>query len=324
MPAQTFYDFKMAIRLYVPNASIFLIERWVKNAFRELADRRQWSWQLIQGQIVWQDARALTEIVPTFGSTTVISTNGDFLAADLGRNFRVGTYPIYTVTEFANVNTITLDRPYEGMTDGSGDAQILDAYATLPANFENFIMVLDPVNQRLIPWWATWDEMSLLDPVRMAAESVPRLLASAIPSTYQATLGRSVYEYYPKPTAHGALQYYAKALPIAMNDSDPIPGSLAARVDVLETHVLMSAAKWPGTTDLKNPYFNLALAQVLRQDFERAANQLDIRDDDLYQQSFDRIPWQRWSTYAWAYDTRLLQMTDATLADYAGYGLAYY
>lgn len=322
MPAQTFYDLKMAMGLSVPNASIFLIERWVKNAFRELADRRQWSWQLIQGQIVWQDARDLTAVVTTFGSTTVTST-GSFLAADAGRNFRVGTYPIYTITTFTDANTITLDRPYEGLTDGSGDAQILDAYATLPANFENFLMVLDPVNQRLIPWWASWEEMSLLDPVRAAAASVPRLLGSAIPSTYQATLGRSVYEYYPKPTAHGALQYYAKALPISLADTDPIPGSLSARVDVLETHVLMQAARWPGTTDLKNPYFNLALARDLRVEFERGANQLDIRDDDLYQQSFDKLPWQRWGTLAWAYDTRLLQATDSTLTDYYGYGIVW-
>lgn len=320
MPATTFYDFWMGMRLYVPNASVFLLQRWTKNAFRELADRRQWSWQLIQGQLVWQDARDLLAITTTFGSPTVTSV-GQFSAADVGRNFRVGTYPIYTIIASPNANTITLDRNYEGLTDGAGAAQILDAYATLPTNFENFVMIADPTNQRLIPWWATWDEMTLLDPVRSSAESVPRLLAAAIPSTYAAQLGQSQYEYYPKPTAHGAFQYYAKALPVALSDTDPIPGSLAARIDVLETHVLMQAAKWPGTSDLKNPYFNLALARELRMDFERAANQLDIRDDDLYQQSFDRIPWQRWSTYAWAYDTHLLQRTDATLGDYAGYGL---
>lgn len=319
MAAPTFYDLKMAIRLSVPNASPFLIERWVKHAFRELADRRQWSWQLIQGQLVWQDARDVADVTVTFGSPTV-SKVAAFTSADLGRQFRVGTYPIYTIIA-QTTNTLTLDRNYEGLTAGTlnQDAQILDAYATLPANFENFLMLLDPVNQRMIPWWATWDEMSQLDPIRAAAESVPRLLGAAIPSTYAASLGQAQYEYYPKPTAHGALQYYGKALPVSLNDADPIPGSLAARVDVLETHALMQAARWPGTTDLKNPYFNLALARDLRVEFERAANQLDIRDDDLYQQSVDNMPWQRWSTYAWAYDTHLLQQTDATLASYAGY-----
>jgi hypothetical protein len=321
MPAPTFYDLWMGIRLSVPNASAPLIQRWTRNAFRELADRRMWSWQLIQGQLVWQDARDL-EVTTTFGSTTVTSA-ALFVAGDVGRNIRVGTYPIYTIAAFVSTSEVTLDRAYEGSGDGVVDAQILDAYATLPSNFEQFVMLLDPVNQRLVPWWATWDEMSLLDPIRACAESTPRLLGAAIPSTYSAALGQTQYEYYPKPLEHGALQYYAKALPTLSRDSDPIPGNLAARTDVLETHVLMQAARWPGTIDQKNPYFNLALARDLRQEFERAANQLDIRDDDVYQQSFDKIPWQRWSTYAWAFDTHLLQQTDATLGDYAGYGLYY-
>ncbi len=82
MPAQTFYDFKMAMRLYVPNASIFLIERWVKNAFRELADRRQWSWQLIQGQLVWQDARDLGWSREPVVEVLIPSTLDDSLAPE--------------------------------------------------------------------------------------------------------------------------------------------------------------------------------------------------------------------------------------------------
>ena len=74
MPATTFYDFWMGLRLLVPNAPPFLVQRWAKNAFRELADRRQWSWQLIQDQNVWQDARDLASVTTTFGSDTVTSS----------------------------------------------------------------------------------------------------------------------------------------------------------------------------------------------------------------------------------------------------------
>lgn len=319
MPAPTFYDVCMGMRLYAPNAPWFLVQKWVRDSFAQLADRRQWSWMLLQGQLVWADARDLAAVTTTFGSTTVTSA-GLFVASDEGRNFRVGTYPIYTIVTFTDANTIVLDRAYEGTAQGAVAAQILDAYATVPANFQNFLAILDPVNQRLIPWWATWEELALIDPDRMAAESVPRLLAAASPSVVATTLGQPQYEYYPKPTTRGALQYYAKKTPIGTNLTDLIPAGLVPRIDIIEAGALAACAKWPGTEDLKNPYFNLALSREHQAEFDRGADQLDIRDDDLYPQSFDKIPWQRWSTYGWAYDTNLLRETDATLASYWGTG----
>lgn len=326
MPQTTFYDLWMSMRLYVPGAPVFLLQKWMKNVFRELVDRRMWSWQLSEGQLVWQDARDLAEVTVAFGSREVDSA-ALFVAADVGRNFRVGTYPIYTVVQMITPSRILLDRPYEGTgADGviTDNATILDAYVTLPPSFESFVAVLDPVNQRQIPWWATWQELDVIDPIRMAAESVPRLLAAATPSVLPATLGQTRYEYYPKPISHGALQYIAKAVPFSMGDTDPLPGLLQHRQDVVEAGMLAKAARWPGTADVKNPYFNLALAREQQAEFERLANQLDIRDDDVYQQSIDRYPWHRWNAWTWAYDTHLLQQTDAGLDAYVGMGTGLY
>lgn len=320
MALPTFGDVWRAIRVNVPGAPVTLVRRWVMHAYRQLADSRQWSWMLLEGQLVWQDARVLTSVTTTFGSTNVTGPAATFVAGDAGRQFRVGTYPIYTVSAYNNDTSITLDRNYEGLTAGVGAAQILDAYATLPENFENFLMIVDPVNQRMVPWWATWSEMDLIDPIRSSSASTPRLLAARKLSGVAATLGQAQYEYYPKPTARGALQYYAKALPRALNENDPLPGFLSARVDVLETGALAQAARWPGTESSKNPYFNLALAKQLSDDFRALTVQMDLRDDDLYQQSIDNLPWQKWNLWSWAYDTHLLQASDATLASYAGYG----
>src|SRR5204862_8218516 len=107
--------------------------------------------------------------------------------------------------------------------------------------------------------------------------------------------------------------------PLLQADDDPIPGTLATRLDVLEAGALAQAARWPGTQDLKNPYFNLALAQQLSQDFRDLSQQIDLRDDDVYAQSIDNLPWQTWSRWPWTYDTRLLRASDATLSAYSGY-----
>ena len=320
----TFETVWRKIRLFVPGAPVFLVRNWVQNAYRTLTDKRQWGWSIFQGQLTFQASRALTSVATvTQGSTMVTAPIGTFVASDGGRQFTVGSYPIYTVFSVAaDGSSILLDQPFYGNGSGvAASAQIYDAYGTLPANFSAFQIVLDPVNQRIVPWWLTQEEFGLLDPVRMAAESVPRLLAASKLSTYPPTLGQVQYEYWPKPTAQGALQYYASGRPLPLRDTDPILGVLRDRTDILEAGALAWAARWPGTTDKKNPYFNPQLAMVHEAQFQTLANQLDLRDDDQFQQSFNTIPWQRWSAWTWAYDTRLLRETDASLGSYFGGGL---
>jgi hypothetical protein len=307
------------MRLYVPGAPVFLVKEWVEHAFKSIADRRGWVFMQSQGQITWDDNRPNLAVTLTRGSRTVTSV-GLFSSADVGRQFAQGTYPIYTIVACDNANQITLNEPYYGLVDGAvTDAQILDAYAVMPANFSQFLVVCDPVNQRLIPWWATQEEITLVDPTRTSADSVPRLLVASSPSTNPATLGQMTYEYWPKPTAQGALQYYSWNRPVALRDDTIFRGVLGTRPDILLRGAQAQAALWPGTADRKNPYFNIALASHLDEQFEQLITQIDLRDDDQSPQSWETIPWARFNQWAWAYNTHLLQRTDATLADYAGY-----
>ena len=306
------------VRLYIPGAPVLLVRTWVQDAYNKLADKRGWMWANFQGQIPFEAARSLAVTV-TRGSTTVTSA-ALFVAGDAGRQLRVGSYPIYTIANVVDTSTVTLTEPYYGNQTGAQTGQILDAYATLPAKFGRFVVVLDPINQRIVPWWGTQEEMDLLDPDRQAAESTPRLLVSAQLSTFGATAGQMQYEYWPKPTSAGALQYYAVERPKVFGDEDRLQGVLAHRADVLETGALAAAAKWPGTRDMPNPYFDIRLSRVHDEEFEKSCIQLDLRDDDVGQQSWDTIPWQRWAAWSWAYDTRLLRATDSGLSAYFGFG----
>lgn len=299
------------------------MQSWVQSAYAELYDYRPWAWTLEQNQITYQASRSFTATVE-LGSATVTSA-AQFVAGDAGRQFCVGTYPYYTILAVVDASTITLSLPYQGEEPESGSpgdvtATILDAYCTLPANFGAFTALVDPVNQRWVPWWGTQQELDLIDPTRTSADSTPRLLVSAQLSIYPSTLGRAQYEFWPKPTAAGALYYYMRTRPVQPADDDTFKGALAHRGDVIEDGALAQAARWPGTTDRKNPYFNLQLARDLDAKFERGKFQLDLRDDDMFYQSTETIPWQRWQGWGWAYPTHLLQRTDATLASYFGYG----
>jgi hypothetical protein len=315
--ASTFEDVWKRIRLYVPGAPVFLARAWVEDAYKQVSDYRGWAWSLLEGQIVWGTARSVAVTV-TLGSRTVGSTNLFIPPNDAGRQFSVGTWPRYTIESVPSTSQLFLDQPYQGLTTGAVTGTIQDAYATLPLNFGRFLIVVDQVNQQIVPWWTTQEELALLDPTRTSG-GPPRLLASRKLSTFPATLGWPQYEYWPTPSVAGSLQYYAVGRPIALADDYIFQGVLGDRTDVLETGALAAAAKWPGTAEQKNPYFNLALARDQQEEFQRMIYQLDLRDDDLYQQSISNIPWERFSTFTWAYDTHRLRETDATLGSYFGY-----
>lgn len=315
-----FGDVARAVRLHVPAAPYLLCQRWVMDTYRNLNDRRPWMARTVAGQMPFLASRTLASCTVTLGSKLVTSA-GLFVASDAGRTFSSGTYPLYQIARVIDANTIELVLEYQGLSTGAiTNGYIQDAYATMPADFGQFIIVVDPVNQRIVPWWATQMEIDLLDPTRTSVESVPRMLAGAQPSPLTASIGRMQYEYWPKPSAQGALQYYYAKTAVQPRDEDYFPGVFRDRTDVIELGALARAAKWPGTKEQPNAFFNLGLARQYQLDYEANALQLDLRDDDQSQQSWDTVPWQRWSAWAWAYDTRLLQMTDATIADYFGGG----
>lgn len=314
--ATTFSAVWRLVRLHVPDAPAMLVRSWVQDAYNFAFDYRPWAFTLVPRQIVWQDARDLA-VTTTTGSVQVTSA-GLFLPADAGRQFRVGTFPIYTVQTYIDANTIELDQTFQSAGgDGAVTATILDAWTTLPSEFRMFTALVDQVSQRWIPWWMTLEELDLLDPTRTASGD-PRVLASQGLSQFPATLGQNQYAFWPIPESAGSLQAYLRIGPTALADEDVFKGVFANRDDLLTAGALARAAQWPGTATRPNPYFNLALARSQQEEYMQLLQQLDLRDDDQNPYSLDKIPWQRWTSYRWAYSTQLLQQTDATLGAYAG------
>lgn len=315
--AQTYGDVWRKVRLHAPGAPALLVQTWVMDTYRNLIDKRGWMFRTVNAQLPVLVARTIT-VTTTLGSDIVTSA-GLFVATDEGRCFSSGTYPLYQIKRFLDVNTIQLVLPYYGTGTGAIPGLIQDAYATMPSDFGRFVVVVDPVNQLIVPWWATQMELDALDPTRTSATATARLLVAAQPSPIPATAGQMQYEYWPKPQAAGALQYTYIQRPTQLLDEDIFAGVLRDRTDVLELGALARLAQWPGTKEAPNPYFSLQLAKFHADQYAAAALQLDLRDDDQAQQSWDTQPWQR-AGLGWAYPTHLLQATDATLGDYAGYG----
>lgn len=313
--AQTFGEVVRTVRLYASTAPLFLAMDWVQDAYKDLCRLRNWGFLRGEMDLTTLAARSLAAVTVTFGSTTVTSA-GLFVASDLGRQFAVGTFPVYTVLTQPDANTITLDRPYTGETGAPTTGKIFDAYAVMPADFGSFRVVVDPYNRRRLPYWIHEDELLLLDPKRESSDSGARCLVAASPSTLASTLGRIRYEYWPQVNSQRSYPALYNKQADNLNESDTFGGVLADAADVIVAGALSKAAEWPGTPDVRNPYFNAQLAVKKSAEFAEKAQRLSLKDDAQYGDDLMPVDWASWPLAGIGFDTHALRSTDATLADY--------
>jgi hypothetical protein len=310
---ETFSDVWRRVRLHVPAAPTFLAREWVNAAWKPLGRMRHWGFLYGELRLTIAAARSLAAVTVTQGSATVTSA-GLFVAGDAGRQFKVASYPVYTIQTFTNINSIELDVAY-GEAGATPAATVFDGYATMPADFESFRIVADPYNQRRLAFWISADQLNILDPTRQASDSGPRLLAERPPSTYTSTLGRTQYEYWPAPTAARSYPAFYNKMAARLDDTTTFSGVMAEAADVLVAGALAQAALWPGTPDLPNPYFNAALAREKKAEFLQGVQQLSLRDDDQHPDDLATVHWERWPLADLAYNDQALRATDATVAD---------
>jgi hypothetical protein len=299
----------------VPAAPISLVQAWVQDAYDDLAGTRHWAW-LRQESILRTLAQRSLTVTFTQGATGITSAAGFVTTTDPGRQIRVGANtPIYTILSVTDVNTATLTQAF-AETGGAQTASIHDRYLVMPADFRAIHDVTDLSIQRPVAWWISRERLDLFDPGRVASDSRFRVLASYMPSAATATLGRTLYEAWPAPTAAGSylLHYFKRS--DALADDDVFTGVLATKVEALIDGALARAARWPGTADRRNPYFNLQLSTMLEAKFETARQTLDVMDDDQYLLDLSQTDLSKFGLAALSADTTLMRQSDATLADY--------
>lgn len=298
--ARSFQEVAMQVKQRCPLADVMLCRDWVQTAYNKVADWKHFSWLRSFGEILITAARTgVCEV--TQGSTQVVPGTLTFSAADIGRQFRVGStgLPI-TVVALSGANAL-LESPYQGTTSTTASAQILDAFVTMPEDFGHFIpgTVVDLTSQRRLCTWISDAELSIRDPARnsVAAAEPVALVTRKVVSQIAARRGRIEYELWPYVTLERRIQYYYIQRPAQLTDDDTFLGPLRERTDILVTGALAECALWPGPDDSKkNPYFKLELQGRLRREFEEQLETLTSRDEEVFltwwnTMGFDSTPW---------------------------------
>ncbi len=301
------------------------MKEWTQLAYEDLVKRRPWNFARVHAMLPVQASRQVS-ITFTLNSVTATAAAATFSQSDVGMQLRVATktVPIYTINAVDTTGGIvTLDMPYADPDTSLPSlgtplaVTVINIFQTMPADFGAFLLVIDPYNQRLIPWWYTQEDLARLDPIRFSTDTNPRVLVSRQLSTVPATLGQVQYEWWPGPTSAKQFPYYYRRQAQILADTDPLLGVVTARV--LEIGALAHCAAWPGTQERKNPYFNIALYQKLMDEFDKQCASLELRDDDQAQESWTTLPYHRWATWDLTFDTRYLRSTDASIGDYRSF-----
>jgi hypothetical protein len=296
MAANSLLETTRSLRLYVPQLPITLAQQFIRDRYRRILDRKDWSGTRREGEFLLSADNNAGTVSVTRAGTTVTGTGTAFAATDVGRQFKVGLgSPIYTISTVNTVaQTLVIDRAYGGSTVVNGTYHIVDAFATAPTDFLRFIAVIDPLQGFRLRHWITQDELMSIDPQRNSFGS-PICVVDRMFST--GATPRPGYEIWPYSSTDRTIYYHYFSRPADLvNDTDvPI---WPLRSDVLVAGALADVARWPGTNTTPNPYFSRPdWWKTYELEFEDKMIELERRDEEVY------MTWlgtNNWATYGFA------------------------
>jgi hypothetical protein len=292
------------VKLHAPDVSPLLAQDWITRSFREVAERRCWSWLLKPGQFVLPVVVKDGTVTVTLNSAAVTGNAAAAAAWStslIGRQFRIGSStPIYTITDVTTVvaanDTLTLDQVWGAATAAAQNYEIYQAYVTVPSDFHSFIAVIDPSqNWRL--WANRWSQgdLNAWDAARTNAGSSYTLVPFAYDTT--TTPPRPRYELWPHQKAAYVYPYLYEIRATDLGDSGAVL-PFYIRGDVLLEGALAKAARWPGVTGAPNPYYDLVLAREHETRFQQQVAELGRQDDEVLEQDIQY--YQGWNSLPWA------------------------
>jgi hypothetical protein len=208
------------------------------------------------------------------------------------RQFRVGGGPIYNITAFDAVNTLTLDRVYAEQSTAAGQYQIYQCYYPAPvSDFLRWMDVMDPINQyrfRRRNLYRTKEEVDRIDPGR-GSQTEPIWMAAY---KYDAT-GTPMFEMWPHPIQALGYQVVYQRRGVDLTATQQLPAAIPEAM-LLEraksyaslwamtnqgTHPELAAVRWDTLMAVQNKAYMDMLAKAKTNDEEAYPQNLS-KDED--------------------------------------------
>lgn len=165
------------VELHCPMAGGELARVWVTHAFRDIAERRPWSWLIRQGRFYIPAAYTTGTVSIAYNTTTLtIGGGGSFAPEMVGRQIKIGTQ-ILTLVTYNSTTSMEVDMPWPAATVSGSAFTIFKPYVTPPDDFHYFLGMWNPDEAYRLWLDVTQEELSAFDPQR-ASTGQPYLVAS--------------------------------------------------------------------------------------------------------------------------------------------------
>lgn len=240
------------------------IKRLINDRYRQVVDRRTWSWLQKEGvfQTVAEYETGTVDVV--LGSTTVSIATGVFTSAMAGRMFRVGTNSDwYTILTVDSASQVTLDVGYENSTASAAGFSIRQNRFQLANDLKILKSLTVPRTLRqLQPVQQNW-----FDGVFAARQQA----GDPIYFAYTRSVGTTEeVELYPVPDRVLTIKYrYQSGFTQLVNDVDTLLADV--RADVIVNGALADAFRLSDKPDLNK-------AREFEALFERGLREMEMRD----------------------------------------------
>jgi len=250
--------------------------RLVNNAYVRAIDTPRWSALRAQDEFFIPAGDDVGTVTVVNDNATVTGAGTAWTSALVGQQFYVGGItPFYTVTAVGGVGTLTLDRPFGGLSGAGLSYAIQLIYLAVPSDFAHFIDIVDVTNNWRLRHGITVEMLDIFDAER-SYSGTPFILAAIQPTSLG---GRPRYELYPRPPVAGGLsypfRYQRRPAELSANSDLPL---YPVRAQTLREGALAELARWPGTADRPNAYFSLDLSAFHEKQFTEALGR-DMRTD---------------------------------------------
>jgi hypothetical protein len=291
LAANTLEEISRSLLLYVPQLPYPLAQQFIRDRYRRILDRRNWSATRAEAEFLLNAEKSAGTVEIVRGTDTVVGTSTAFASTDVGRQFKVGTgSPVYTVADVdVGAQALTLDRIC-GVASATGlSYRIVDAYVSPPADFLQFLVVSDPLQGWRLRHWITAEELMAMDPQRTFFGQ-PYVIADRMFNS----AGTPQFEAWPYSTAARSLYYLYIKRPADLLEPDDTP-IWPLRSDAIVAGALADVARWPGTAERPNLYFARPdYWKSYELEFEDKMIELERRDEDVYMTMLQTYPWNNY------------------------------
>lgn len=294
MSQNTLLEMSRSLRLYVPQLPITLAEQFIRDRYRRILRRRDWSGLRREAQFILNAAKRDGTVAFTRNTTSIVGTGTTFDANDVGRQFKAGAgSPVYTITAVdVGAQILTLNMPIGVATATAATYWVIDAYVTPPDDFMQFVVISNPQQGWRLQHNVTAGELSLMDPQRTFMGQ-PYCLADRmfdIATETTSATRRPQYEAWPYAATNQTLYYIYLIEGGDLISADDVP-IWPIRTDAIVAGALADVARWPGTTENPNPYFNRPeYWKAYETEYEDKMIEIERQDEDVYMTQLEMYP----------------------------------